>query len=161
MLTYGIKRGEPLILSSAQQIQVAMAIATASQRYQLKILAFNVLPDPVHLVIATLNEAQLREQVRKIKGFSSYSLKPYLEGESGTTVWAQKFHQQHIEDQETLRNALNYVQTNHLKHVERWGKQLITTWETGYPSEQLKAIAHISQTSCITVTDLANSSSLF
>ncbi|MGP1382418.1 MAG: type ISP restriction/modification enzyme [Thainema sp.] len=131
MVTYGVKKGEPLIFSAEDQIFIAEQIAEAVKRYEIAIAAFNVLPDHVHMVVAASTEAELNEKIRKIKGFSSHQYQRSRDWDKGQHVWAQKFNRQAIENEIALTEILEYVLNNHTKHAERWGNELITIWNEG------------------------------
>jgi len=148
MVVYGVEVGEPVIFSPEDQCFIAEKIAEASKRYDLELLAFNVLPDHVHLVIAAETEKDLNEYIRKIKGYSSFEFQRSRGWEKGQHVWAQKFHRQPITDDAALTEILNYVWNNHLKHIERWGNELISTWEAGDPDKGLKPLVAIIRSGC-------------
>ena len=143
MVTYGVQVGEPLIFADEDQIFIAEKIAEASKRYEIAIAAFNVLPDHVHMVIAAETEKELNANIRKIKGFSSHEFQRSRNFDKGQNVWAQKFNRQPIQDENALTDILEYVLNNHIKHSERWGQELISTWENGLPEQGLKSISEI------------------
>ncbi len=145
MVTYGVTVGEPLIFSAEDQIFIAEKIVEATKRYETAIAALNVLPDHVHMVIAAETDKELTEKIRKIKGFSSHEFQKSRNWDKGQHVWAQKFNRQPIEDEDALTNILDYVSNNHIKHSERWGKELISTWENGIPEKGLRPISEIVQ----------------
>ncbi len=145
MVTYGVTVGEPLIFSAEDQIFIAEKIVEATKRYETAIAALNVLPDHVHMVIAAETDKELSEKIRKIKGFSSHEFQKSRNWDKGQHVWAQKFNRQPIEDEDALTNILDYVSNNHIKHSERWGKELISTWENGIPEKGLRPISEIVQ----------------
>lgn len=128
MVTYGSQAGEPFILNAQDRLLMAQKIAEACQRHQIPIVAWNVLPDHVHMVIAAENEEALDEQVRKIKGASSFAFARERGMEKGQHIWAQKFNHRLITDENMLREVVEYVMSNHRKHAEHWGEDLITAW---------------------------------
>jgi REP element-mobilizing transposase RayT len=154
MVTYGVKVGEPLIFSAEDQIFIAGKISEAAKRYGIAIAAFNVLPDHVHMVVVAATEKELNEHIRKIKGFSSHEFQRSRNWEKGQSVWAQKFNRQLIEDENALTEILDYVLNNHIKHTERWGETLISTWETGLPDKGLKPLAEIVCDGCVSLEDI-------
>ena len=149
MVTYGVQVDEPLIFTDEDQIFIAEKIAEASKRHEIEIAAFNVLPDHVHMVIAAETEKELNENIRKIKGFSSHEFQRSRNFDKGQNIWAQKFNRQPIQDEDALTNILDYVLNNHIKHSERWGQELISTWGNGLPEKGLRPISEIVQ-NCIT-----------
>jgi REP element-mobilizing transposase RayT len=124
-----IRAYDPVILAPHDQAVTASSIAEAIQKYRIGVLTFNVLPDHVHLIIASRSEADLGEDVRKIKGLSSHAVRRANGWVGYHPVWAQKFHRRSLSDERMLVRAMGYVRDNHLKHQERWGESLITTWE--------------------------------
>ncbi|MBZ0315487.1 MAG: N-6 DNA methylase [Anaerolineae bacterium] len=128
MVTYGSQAGEPFILNAQDRLLMAQKIAETCQRHHIAVVAWNVLPDHVHMVIAAENEEALDEQVRKIKGASSFAFARERGMEKGQHIWAQKFNHRLITDENMLREVVEYVMSNHRKHAEHWGEELITAW---------------------------------
>ncbi|MBN2378309.1 transposase [candidate division WOR-3 bacterium] len=124
MLDKGLSRGKglkplaskPLVFTPDDQVLIAEKIAEACQRHKVPVVAWNVLADHVHMVIAAETEQELNEHVRKIKGYSSRQFQKALGWEIGNKVWAQKFNRKPIKDEKAFYTILNYVQNNHLKH---------------------------------------------
>ena len=143
MLEYGVQRGEPLIFSPDEQALMLGKILEACQRHNIKPVAANILPDHVHMILLADSPPVLKEQVRKIKGYSAYAFQRTQNREPGHPTWAQKFHFDPIPDEQAFVKMLQYVQGNHLKHTDRWGDGLITTWE-----ERLKPLLDVT---CILV----------
>jgi type I restriction-modification system DNA methylase subunit/REP element-mobilizing transposase RayT len=133
MVTYGVEHGEPLVFSPEDQLLIAEKIAEACRHHAIPVVAWNVLPDHVHLVLAAQDDTALSEAVRKIKGYSSHAFQRARNWESGQHVWAQKFDRRLITDESMLGDVVDYVMNNHLKHLERWGMALVETWERGVP----------------------------
>jgi len=125
MVTYGVKSGDPLILDANDRLLNAQYISDACRSHSIPVIAWNVLPDHVHMVLAAEDELELDEQVRKIKGFSSYSFQRARGLDTGGHVWAQKYHHLLITDQRMLESVYAYVMDNHIKHAEQWGHDLI------------------------------------
>lgn len=136
MVRYGIRPGKPVIFQPDDQELIAVALMETAQKQGIRVLALNVLPDHVHMIIDAESEARLTDSVRKFKGYAAYKLRNAHRATTGNHVWAEKFNRRPIRDTKTLRNMLHYVMCNHLKHVERWGESLITTWE-----ERIRPIA--------------------
>jgi REP element-mobilizing transposase RayT len=154
MVVYGVETGEPLVFLAEDQLFIAEKIAEAIKRYSLSIVTFNVLPDHVHLVILAKTEKELGEYIRKIKGFTSFEFQRSRNWEKGQSVWGQKFNRKPIEDENSLINIIQYIAENHIKHTERWGKELITTWEKGLPEKNLKPLKVIIKESCTSINNL-------
>jgi len=199
MVTYGIQSGEPLVFSPEEQILIAEKIAEACQKYNIAVVAWNVLPDHIHMVIAAEDENTLNEYVRKIKGYSSYAfrramaehdglsesgvesmankrlnkgLKPLVHGQNSQNAlddeaerrrptWAQKFNKWYITDQKALYEIIEYVRSNHEKHVDRWGEELAQTWEIGLPNKGLKPLVQIIRAICVPPEEAAHVSGGF
>ena len=154
MVVYGVATGEPLIFSAEDQLFIAEKIAEAIKKYSLSVITFNVLPDHVHLVILAKAEKELGEYIRKIKGFTSFEFQRSRNWEKGQSVWGQKFNRKPIEDENSLSNIIQYIAENHIKHTERWGIKLITTWEKGLPEKNLKSLKEIVKENCTSINNL-------
>jgi REP element-mobilizing transposase RayT len=129
MVTYGVKSGDPLILNAQDRFLIARYISAACHSHTIPVVAWNVLPDHVHMILAAEDEQKLDELVRKIKGFSSYSFQRAHGWDEGGHVWAQKYHHLLITDQSMLESSYSYVMDNHIKHAQQWGQELIDSFE--------------------------------
>ncbi len=130
MVTYGVKSGDPLILNASERLLTAQYISECCHTHHIPVVAWNVLPDHVHMILAAEDERELDEQVRKIKGFSSFSFQRASGLDVGGHVWAQKYHHLLITDQRMLENAYSYVMDNHVKHADQWGQEIIDSFAT-------------------------------
>ncbi len=140
MVEYGVKSGEPLIFTPEDQVLIAEKIAEACAVSHIPVVAWNVLPDHVHMVIGAEDEQTLNEYVRKIKGGSSHAFQRAKGWEKGEQhVWAQKFHHQIITHERMLADVVEYVVNNHLKHADQWGAALLAPRESGDRPEALHA----------------------
>jgi REP element-mobilizing transposase RayT len=131
MVVYGVERNDPIILDAADRILIAQNIVEATERYNLAIRTFNVLPDHVHVVIGAESEKSLNESIRKLKGYTSSAFKKARNLETGYGIWAQKFNRENLPTEIDIDRAIEYVINNAYKHSERWGDELIEAWEKG------------------------------
>jgi type I restriction-modification system DNA methylase subunit/REP element-mobilizing transposase RayT len=129
MVTYGVKAGKPLIFDSSDRLLIACYIVDVCRAHSIPVVAWNVLPDHVHMILAAEDEHELDELVRKIKGASSYSFQRTHPQDELGHVWAQKYHHLLITDQRMLENAYTYVMNNHIKHADTWGQELVEAFE--------------------------------
>ncbi|MCX6555099.1 MAG: Eco57I restriction-modification methylase domain-containing protein, partial [Candidatus Aminicenantes bacterium] len=140
MVTFGVQTGEPLIFSPEDQNFIKEKIFEECKKEDIVVLAMNVLPDHVHMVIAATDETDLTEKIRKIKGYSSFAFQRSREWAKGTEhVWAQKFNSRLIKNDEELAAVIHYIQKNQLKHAERWG-------DDGTVNKGLKPLVYASDT---------------
>jgi type I restriction-modification system DNA methylase subunit/REP element-mobilizing transposase RayT len=95
-------------------------------KYNIPTVAFTVIPDHVHLLVAANNEKELNEQIRKLKGYTSFEFQRYKQWDKGENhVWAQKFNR--VEVPKTLEDVgkvTNYITNNVEKHKDKWGSIL-------------------------------------
>ncbi len=116
---------EPQInyLTDEDEMVIAETVLTLVKEQNLNILAFNVCKDHIHIVLVCEEEA-VSEIVRKIKGRTarevnlSNGFKPLVqkEGEKSVPLWTQKFGCKEIVDENQLRNTIEYVKNNRVKH---------------------------------------------
>lgn len=127
MVTYNtnefIKNLSPFVLKGEDYLKMIALIAEGIHRYQIKTVAFTVIPDHVHLLIKVEDEKTLNEQIRKLKGFTSFQFQRYRNWDKGENhIWAQKFHRKEIQLIDTdINKVVNYILNNTQKHHERWG----------------------------------------
>ena len=131
MIKHEVKVSEPLVFAPDDQIFIAVNILKACARFDIPVVALNVLPDHVHMVLPATTEKELSEHIRKIKGYSSREFQKTRKIGPQGQVWAQKFNRKVLQNEDELWRAVEYVRNNHLKHRERWGERLVTTWEKG------------------------------
>jgi len=124
-----IKVGEPVVFDDETLAAMAEKITEAVRKYAVPILALNVLPDHVHMVVGAGDEKALNELIRKVKGYSARAFVNILGFDPGTQVWARKFNRKLLQDEDALAHAVDYVAHNHHKHAERWGEWLKSTYE--------------------------------
>ncbi|MFP4529586.1 MAG: Eco57I restriction-modification methylase domain-containing protein, partial [Candidatus Kapaibacterium sp.] len=120
MILTNAQKGEPVYLDEKMIKIVIGAIEEKVREEGLRILAVNVLPDHVHLILVC-EEKETEEIVRKLKGYASYrigrELKLSVAGEGRTTrIWARGYSATGIRGEDHLRKAINYIRYNHIKH---------------------------------------------
>ena len=129
MAAFHVKAGEPVILGPDDQKLIAEAIVEACRKHRIPVMAGNVLPDHVHLVVGAASPKVLAEYIRKIKGYSARTFVKTRDFPAGDHVWGQKFNRRPLPNASSLAAAIAYVERNHYKHLERWGAEVITTYE--------------------------------
>ncbi|MDD4352222.1 MAG: transposase [Candidatus Gracilibacteria bacterium] len=133
MKELGIRKGTPLILNTKEEIEVTRYITEIVHQDQLKLLAYNICRDHVHIVLVC-EEYKLTRIVNKLKAQSSRlfninhrctisgqgGMPPCLgvkiRGKTQTKLWAQKFNRRLLDTEDQFYNAIHYVQTNREKH---------------------------------------------
>ena len=129
MREFRVARGKPIVLSPHDQVRVAEAILDAADRFQIGVMAINVLPDHVHAIVSADSEKILAENVRKLKGLSAHEFRKTRPDATGSRLWAQKFNRRPLLNESALAGAMHYVLNNHLKHAQQWGEGLVHTWQ--------------------------------
>ena len=92
MIEYKVKKGPGLWLDEKDEIKVAGFIRDIVKEDDLRVLAFNICGDHVHMFLVCAPD-ELSNIVRKLKGKSAQKYKEYLqiEKEKKFHLWAQKF----------------------------------------------------------------------
>ena len=129
MAAFHIEAGEPVIFGPDDQKLIASTIVEACRKHRIPVMAGNVLPDHAHLVVGAVSPKELAEHIRKIKGYTARTFVKTRDFPAGDHVWAQKFNRRTLHDAASLAAAIGYVERNHYKHHERWGAEVITTYE--------------------------------
>ncbi len=130
--------GKPVIMDEEIQTIVTDAVFEKANEMNVPIMAYNILPDHVHIVLAC-DEDQLSSIVQGMKGYSSYifgrRLKSSVQGEgSQQTLWAKGYNKSFLESRQKFQNSLEYVATNHLKHNEPLNPRL-QSWADKNPKK--------------------------
>ena len=117
MIEYKVKKGEAFWLTEELENKVTEIIADIVQKDDLNVLAYNICGDHVHIILVC-EETEVPTIVGKLKGKSSQRLKEYLQipKEEQFTLWAQKYSNTTIDDDEQLWNAVGYIKANREKH---------------------------------------------
>jgi len=120
MVRYGVRTGEPFILSDDDRAFIAERLNMKIAEEGVRVLALNVLRDHVHVVLACA-EDDLTEIVRKLKGFTSLELGRQLklsveDGGRQHRVWAHGFSHTFLDSDEHFAHAVEYTMSNHFKH---------------------------------------------
>ena len=119
---------EPLVLDISKFWLLWDAFNEQAQKLWIKIIAGNIIPDHVHLVIDR-NEKSIPGIAQKLKGYSARLYNKALQ-RSGP-VWAVGYSDTYLDNERHLENAIEYVSNNHIKHQEkRWPDQYYSWWES-------------------------------
>jgi len=119
MLQFRIKRGTPIRLSSKDEEVLTKIIKEIVIKEKIKILAYNICRDHVHMVIVCTME-EISNIVKKLKGKSSFQYNKRKK--KHFPVWAQKFNRRIIHGNEGLENAIDYIERNREQHELDNGK---------------------------------------
>ena len=107
MIKYNIKKGPPINLDLAQEIELTKIIGDIILESKFNCISYNVCKDHVHMILVC-EYKELTRQVQKIKAISSKLIKPFLHSASMehvplsrpthkkgtktyTPFWSQKF----------------------------------------------------------------------
>ena len=120
MIRAHAKTGDPVVLTEEMREIAVRAIEEKVIEEKFRMLALNVLQDHVHILLVC-DKKDLEDTVRKLKGYSSYSISLQLElsvaeGGRQTRIWARSFSDTNIRDENHLYETMKYIQNNHLKH---------------------------------------------
>lgn len=130
---------EPHLFNSERRIIITQYIVEQCENHNLKVAALNILPDHVHILLGAIDEQDLEKKVQLIKGGSSFKYKKIVDTKTEKHIWAQKYHNETIVDEEHLLNIISYINNNHFKHSEKWGMEIIKDYDT-YLSPIIKKI---------------------
>jgi REP element-mobilizing transposase RayT len=115
MVTYQVKRGEPMLLDDALEQEVTGYIVQIVKESNLQVLAYNICRDHVHIVLVC-DPDKLNKAVGKLKGESGFLFKQARSSTELFHLWAQKFHAEKITREVQLEKAINYITFNREKH---------------------------------------------
>jgi REP element-mobilizing transposase RayT len=115
MVTYNVKRGEPLILDDELELEVTRYIGHIVKENNLQVLAYNICRDHVHMILVC-DSSDLNSIVGKLKGKSGFLFKKAHNITDTFHLWGQKFHAEEIQTELQLEKTMNYVALNREKH---------------------------------------------
>lgn len=138
MVEFGVKLWEPVIMDENDEIEITKTIAEITKEDNLKVLAYNICKDHVHMILQC-TESERDNIVQKLKSVSArkYNIEhnitvPTSKGSwplVHTVVWKlpkkwieqnhlrwQKYNRNEIKDEKYLYNAIEYIHTNREHH---------------------------------------------
>lgn len=127
MKKYKVKKGKAVILNIHEEIEVTEYISEITISDNLKIIAYNICREHIHLILICLekdrdNIVQKLKAVTSRKFLSKYKntqeqgvMTPCSQN-SPNHLWAQKYNLSYILDEDALQNKFNYVKYNRQKH---------------------------------------------
>ena len=118
-----VKTGDAIWLDEKDELIVTKTIAEIVKEDKLNVIAYNICGDHLHLLLVC-EEEELTKRVGKIKGKTARErnrnkgINPLVrqDGEKAVSLWTQKFGKSEIKDEEYLRNAIEYIRNNRIKH---------------------------------------------
>lgn len=81
-----------------------------------KLLAYNFLPDHIHLLIRPTGEANFSSIMQSVQRSYTFEYKDYYGIEESLNLWQQRFWDHIIRDQDDLNRHFDYVHWNAVKH---------------------------------------------
>ena len=117
-----VKELQPFYFENEDYSKIIDLIATGIQKYKIPTVQFTVLPDHIHLLVSAEDEKIVTEQIRKLKGYTSFEFQRYKNwNKSENNLWAQKFHKKEIDiEANKITSVISYIENNLEKHTERW-----------------------------------------
>jgi REP element-mobilizing transposase RayT len=140
MVTYRVKRGEPMLLDDDLELEVTGYIVQIVKENNLQVLAYNICRDHVHMILVC-DSNDLNTIVGKLKGKSGFLFKKARNITDTFHLWGQKYHAEEITSEVQLEKTMNYVKFNRGKHGLSFNKgihPLVTAMTT--PVDNLFAI---------------------
>jgi REP element-mobilizing transposase RayT len=115
MVTYRVKRGEPLLLDDDLELEVTGYIMQIVKENKLQVLAYNICRDHIHMILVC-DSNDLNTIVGKLKGKSGFLSKKARNITDTFHLWGQKYHAEEITSEAQLEKTMNYVNLNREKH---------------------------------------------
>jgi len=124
---------KPIELTLQDEIEITKYIAEIVKQDALKIIAYNICCDHIHLIIVC-EEKKIKSIIQKLKAVSSrkyniahnktrplsnkdkYKIKKGVRGKTQNHLWAKGFSFAIVESDKKLENVLQYVNNNRIKH---------------------------------------------
>lgn len=106
----------PTILSIQDEKDITKYIADITQNDRLRILAYNICEDHVHLILVC-NDIERDNIVKKLKGISTQLYKQAHNINGEFHLWAQKYNYTEIVNEKQLFQVIQYIHYNREKHL--------------------------------------------
>ena len=115
MIFYKVKRGEPLILTPEQEIEITGFIRDIVLDKGYILLAYNMCRDHVHSTLVC-EEVERDQIVGRLKGKSTHLYKQAHNIKDEFHLWAQKYNPWEIRSEKQLVNTIEYIRYNRRRH---------------------------------------------
>jgi len=115
-LRYGamMEIGKETLIFDAKWVELVwIALKKQAEKLWISIIAGNVLPDHVHIIIDA-KDIPIPEIVKKLKWYSSYKYNRTFDHK--WSVWAVWYSNTYLNNERYLENTVEYIQNNHFKH---------------------------------------------
>jgi REP element-mobilizing transposase RayT len=115
MIKYRVKRGEPLLLSAEQEVEITQSISRTVMNKKLVVLAYNICRDHVHLILEC--DCSRRDHlVGCLKGEATARYKCAHKIGETFHLWGQKYNWWAIASPQQLTNTIEYIRYNRRHH---------------------------------------------
>ena len=105
---------QPLFEDLYSGRRVVQALCSSDREGSARTLAFVVMPDHLHWLIALVGEKPLSQVVADVKRRSAWRINE-MAGCTGRPVWQRGFHDRALRREESIRDAARYVVANPLR----------------------------------------------
>ena len=110
-LTFVTRRRSPILLQ-ADLAQICLdCLERSNQKHGVKVRAYCLMPDHVHLLVEVPEGVSLRAFVQHFKQLSSYALKQ----KTGFEVWQISYYDHILRNEESMLDVARYVWDNPVK----------------------------------------------
>ena len=114
LVTTVTHRRQPLFEDLYTGRQAVKALCSSDREGSARTLAFVVMPDHLHWLIALGEGKPLSQVVADVKRRSAWRINA-MAGRTGRSVWQRGFHDRALRSEESIRDAARYVVANPLR----------------------------------------------
>jgi len=115
MIIFKVSRGEALILSDADEVEIANYIFQVSDKINIKVCSINICKDHIHMLI-NANNKDISQIMKSIKGKTTHLYKKNHNIDYSYSLWAQKYFSEKIKNESHFTNVIEYIENNRNKH---------------------------------------------
>jgi len=133
LLTTNIARRAPVLASRTAASALMQVIAEVRCETRFELLAFVVMPDHIHLVLALPPRVKVSRVIQLIKGRFAYRYN-VGSGRAGA-LWQARYHEKALRSERALVAAIEYVHNNPVK-AGLVGQAESFLWSSAHPSSR-------------------------
>jgi len=111
-LIIGTRQGAPFLREEGLVVELVGLIRSMAAENDVRVYAFCVMPDHVHLVAAAVGDVDL---VQFVQRFKSLSTRIYWQHGGRGKLWQRGFYDHVVREEEDLRAMVRYVLENPLR----------------------------------------------
>ena len=112
---------------------IVQALNWLRNESRIWLLAFVVMPDHIHVIVAPRQPFTLAQTMKSLFGFSAKEINTAMKRKG--SLWATEFYETHLTGRKTIEGAVEYIHQNPVRK-NLCGSAADWPWSTAHPEHQ-------------------------